>query len=149
MAKLIPFNTNQNSLFNTGFDEFYNMLDDFFSDGKPYHRSFARDTFKLDVKDNETEFNVLADLPGVKKEEVKIAMDDGKLSISINRAEENEEKKENYLHRERLSCSMTRGIYLGENTDATAIKAKLEDGVLKLTIPKKEKVISKVNVEIE
>lgn len=148
MAKLIPFGTSPSSLFNTGFGEFYNMLDDFFTDIKPY-KSSLRDTFRLDVKENENDFSVVADLPGIKKEEISISVDEGRLSIAVNRNEESEDSKDNYLHKERRSCSMTRSIYLGENTDSGSIKAKLEEGVLTVTIPKKAKIDTRVNVEIE
>lgn len=148
IAALIPFNKNQPSFFNTGFDEFYNMLDDFFADSRPLRRSLSGDTFKLDVRDNEKDFNVIADLPGVKKDEISIALNEGRLSITVSKNEEKEDKKENYLHRERRCSSMTRNIYLGD-TDSSGIKAKLEDGVLSIIVPKKEKIDTTVNVAIE
>ena len=148
MAALIPFNKNQPSFFGTEFNEFYNMLDDFFADAQPFRRNLARDTFKVDVRDNGKDYSVVADLPGVKKDEISIAVNEGKLSITVARNEEKEDKKENYLHRERYCSSMTRSVYLGE-TDSAGIKAKLEDGVLSVTVPKKEKIDNTFKVDIE
>ncbi|HAN21330.1 MAG: heat-shock protein Hsp20 [Clostridiales bacterium GWF2_36_10] len=146
MASLIPFNRNQN-YFNTGFNEFYNMLDDFFADSRP-GRNLARDTFKVDVCDNEKEFNVICDMPGVKKDEINLAINEGHLNITVGRNEEKEEKKDNYLHRERRSSSMTRSIYLGD-IDQAGIRAKLEEGVLSINVPKKAKVDTTKRIEIE
>lgn len=144
---LIPFGTNQPDYFRTGFDDFYNMLDDFFADSRLIRRNMSN-TFRVDVTENEKEFSVLCDLPGIKKDEINVAMNEGRLTITVNRNEEKEEKDENYLHRERRCSSMSRSIYLGD-TDSKGIKAKLEDGVLNITVPKKKVVDNTIKVEIE
>lgn len=149
MAGLIPFSSTYPSFFNTGFDDFYSLLDDFFSDGKMLRRNMAKDIFRLDISENEKEYTVTADLPGVKKDEIDIALNEGRLSITVNRKEEKEDKKENFLHRERHCCSMKRSVYLGDYTDSSDIKAKLEEGVLTVTVQKKQVIDNTVKVEIE
>ncbi|MHB1314070.1 MAG: Hsp20/alpha crystallin family protein [Christensenellales bacterium] len=148
MAGLVPFNTNQNTSLSTGFDDFYNMLDDFFADNWPFRRSLTADTFKVDVQENENEYIVEAELPGVKKEEVSVAMEDGKLRILVSREEKSEEKGKNYLHKERRFSSMARHIYLVDANSA-GIKGKLEEGVLRIAVPKTEKQDRSVKVDIE
>ena len=145
MAGLVPFNKKQNTSLSTGFDDFYNMLDDFFADNWPFRRSLAADTFKVDVQENQNEYIVEAELPGVKKDEVNVAMEDGKLRIEINRTEE---KKKNYLHRERRVTSMARHIYL-EDANSDGIKGKLEEGVLRISVPKKENRDHSIKIPIE
>ena len=67
MAGLVPFNRKITNTLSNGFEDFYNMLDDFFTDNLPTRRSLDRDTFKIDVEEKEKEYQVKAELPGVKK----------------------------------------------------------------------------------
>ena len=148
MASLVPFNRNRNNLRTTGFDEFYNMLDNFFEDSYSPLRSLSRDTFKLDVQENDEEFTVEAELPGVQKDEVSIEMNDEKLSIAIERKEEVNEEKKNYIHRERRYASMQRCIYL-KNAKADAIKARMDNGILSISIPKETEKPSARKIDID
>lgn len=147
MAGLVPFRKNT-GLMEGRFPNIYDMMDDFFSDSWPPRKVLSQDTFKLDVQDSEKEYIIEAELPGTKKEEVNIEMNDGRLTIFVKREENVEEEKKNYVHRERRYCSMSRGIYLVD-AETEGIKAKLEDGVLNITVPKqdKNKNTSKVIVE--
>jgi HSP20 family protein len=143
MASLVPFNRNRNNLRTTGFDDFYNMLDNFFEDSYSPLRSLSRDTFKLDVQENDKEYTIEAELPGVKKDEIAIEMNDERLSIAIERKEEVNEEKKNYIHRERRYASMQRCIYL-KDSKADKISAKLDNGILFISVPKeKEKPTTK------
>jgi HSP20 family protein len=139
MTRLIPFNRKNGSITRTGagFEDFYNMLDDFFSDGWMSERNLLRDTFKIDVGETEKEYLVEAELPGVKKEEVELSVDDDYLSISVNREENVKQNDKNYIHRERRASSMVRRVRLA-NAKLDEIKAKMEEGVLTVTIPKQE-----------
>jgi HSP20 family protein len=148
MRGLIPFSSNQPDLFNTTFDDFYNMLDDFFADGRMLRRNLQKSTFRVDVKDNGKDFAVACDLPGVKRDEINVSVNEGTLSVTVNRNEEKEDKNENYVHRERRCSSMSRSIYLGD-IDSSGISAKLEDGVLSITVPKKATVDNTVNIQIQ
>lgn len=148
MAGLVPFNRRRADIMSTGFDNFQNMLDDFFTDGWPFKRSLLADTFKVDVQDNKTEYLIEAELPGVKKEEIGISLNEGRLNISVNKDETVEEKDKNYVHRERRYTSMSRNIVLGD-ADAANIKAKLDNGILSITVPKKTKTDNSVVIDIE
>jgi HSP20 family protein len=148
MAGLIPFNKKRADLMNTGIYDFQNMLDDFFADGWPFRRSLAGDTFKLDVQDNKAEYVIEAELPGIQKSDVNIALNEGRLSISVNKDETIEEKDKNYIHRERRFSSMSRSVMLADS-DSAGIKAKLDNGVLSITVPKKVKPDHSVVIDIE
>jgi HSP20 family protein len=151
MTGLIPFNRKDNSLARTdaGFESFYNMLDDFFSDGwvKP-GRNLLRDTFKIDVTEADNAYHIEAELPGVGKEEIDLNVDDDTLCISVNREEESNADGKNYIHRERRASSMSRRIRLA-NAELNEIKAKLENGVLTVTIPKQDKAAHARKIDIE
>ena len=147
MAGLVPFN-NRLSLNQAGFEDFYNVLDDFFNDSLTPRRSLRSDTFKLDVHEKEKEYCIEAELPGIKKEEIGIELNDGKLTISVKREENMEEQNKNYLHKERRFTSMQRSIFLAD-VNADGIKAKLEEGVLSLSIPKQEKIDTTKRISIE
>ncbi len=147
MASLVPFRRSSN-LLNTGFSGLNDMMDDFFSDSWPPGRVLSKDTFKLDVQDNEKEYVIEAELPGTKKEEVNVEMNDGRLTIFVKREEKTEEEGKNYVHKERRYCSMSRGIYLVD-AEAEGIKAKLDEGILTITVPKQDKNKNSSKVVIE
>jgi len=151
MRSLVPFNRKETDLLGTNFDDFGNMLDDFFAGDRlawPTRRSLAADTFKVDIQEKDKEYLVEAELPGVKKEEVKVDVEEGRLKISIHKEEKKEEKDENYIHRERRTTSMHRSMYL-DGAQSEGIKAKLEEGVLQIIIPKAEKSAKAVSVKID
>ena len=147
MAGLVPFNKRKRALL-SGNDNLSNMLDDFFSEGFPSLRTLEGDTFKVDVKDLGETYEVTAEMPGVKKEELDIHLDDGRLKIKVHQEEESEEESKNYIHKERKVCSMERNIYL-QDAHTDDIKAKLEEGILHITVPKKEKIETTKRIEIE
>uniref|UniRef100_A0A0G4FBB6 SHSP domain-containing protein n=1 Tax=Chromera velia CCMP2878 TaxID=1169474 RepID=A0A0G4FBB6_9ALVE len=93
---------------------------------------------RWDVRDYEDRLTVHADLPGVKKEDVKIEVRDGMLRLSGQREEASEEKGENeqWFVRERTSGKFTRALRLPETANQEDIKAKFTDGVLEVTVPK-------------
>ncbi|MBQ6496960.1 MAG: Hsp20/alpha crystallin family protein [Firmicutes bacterium] len=127
------------SIYNNGlFDEFF---DGFFAEPSrraPEKRRF--DLMKTDIKELENAFELHIDMPGVSKEDVKAQIVDGYLVVSAITNTEKEEKDEQgkYIRRERYSGSMSRKYYVGDLIDQNDIKAKFEDGILKLTIPKEE-----------
>jgi HSP20 family protein len=137
MAGLVPFNRKNAGAMNTGFDDFQNMLEDFFTDSWPMHRSLAADTFKIDVEDRGNEYVIDAELPGIDRQDVSIRMEDKRLTVAVKKVEETEDKKRNYIHKERRYCSMSRSIFLADAI-SEGIKAKLNDGVLTVKVPKKE-----------
>ena len=149
MAGLVPFNRkNKEISTNTGFEDFYNVLDDFFSNDWPFRRSLTHDTFKVDVEDNGNEYLVEAEMPGIDKKDINVELNDGKLTISITTDERNESKKKNFIHRERRYSSMSRSIYL-EDAKSDGITAKLENGLLKVVVPKEEKPNNSITIDVE
>lgn len=149
MAGLVPFNRkNKEISTNTGIGDFYNLLDDFFSNDWPLRRTLTYDTFKVDVEDNGKEYLIEAEMPGVDKKDINVELNDGKLTISITRDESSETKKKNFIHKERRYNSMSRSIYL-EDSKPDAIKAKLENGVLKIIVPKVEKPNNSITINVE
>lgn len=139
MPSLIPFNRRNPLRRTDGFEDFYNLLDDFFTSPLATSRSLMNDSFKLDIKDKDDKYIVEADLPGINKEEIELILNEGRLTISIEREEKEEKEEKDYVHRERRYSSMCRSVYLGDIKDED-VNAKLEDGVLSIEIPKgKEK----------
>ena len=150
MSGLIPFNRKNNlSNAGSGFEDFYNMLDDFFS-GPPLvqGRNLLRDTFKIDIQEKEQEYLIEAEIPGVAKEEIDLSIEGDNLLIKVDRKEEVEDSGKNYIHRERRMSSMSRSIRLA-GADLDEIKAKIEDGILQITVPKDQKVLSGRKIAIE
>ncbi len=148
MAGLVPFNRRDRSLVHTGFGDFYNMLDDFFGDSWMQGRTLLRDTFKIDVRDSDKEYIIEAELPGIKKEEIALDVVGGDLCISVKREEETGEEKENYIHKERRVTSMSRRVRMA-NSRPDQAKARLEEGVLSITVPKLEAACDSCRIEIE
>ncbi len=102
----------------------------------------ARNEMKTDVKENENNYEIYIDLPGFKKEEVKITLENGYLTVSAEKGlEEKDENKDTgkYIRQERWYGSMSRSFYVGEEITQEEVKAGFESGVLKITLPKKEK----------
>lgn len=148
MAGLVPFNRNKLMLRPSGFEEFYNMLDDFFNDARISPRSLAADTFKIDVQDTENEYIIDAELPGASKDEVSVEFNEGRLTISLNREESVDEEKKNYIHKERRFRTMQRSVYLAD-VQPDGIKARLEDGVLHINVPKLIKKDDSLKIDVQ
>ena len=115
------------------------LFDDFF--GYPF-RGYEMNSslMSTDIKDTDGGYEVTMNLPGVKKEDVKAELKDGYLTISASSNSSKDEKDDNghYIRRERYSGSCSRSFYVGDQVTEADIKAKFEDGTLKLLIPKIE-----------
>src|SRR5690554_6723967 len=116
-----------------------NIFDDIFDD---FPVVSVKNDMKIDLIENDNEYVIEAELAGMKKENIKLDVEDNKLVISANVEENKEEEKQNYIHRERRYSSLSRMIYL-PNIDEESIKAKYTDGILSVTIPKKQVVENK------
>lgn len=134
--------------FNQGEKGFSNMLEDFFSGNRLSYKDFLQDTFKIDVEETPTEYQITADLPGIKKEEITLDINEERLTIAVRREEKSEEQKKEYIHRERKSSSMSRSIYL-DGADSDKVTAKLAEGLLSITIGKDEKAHNAKTITIE
>ena len=114
------------------------LFDDMFD--PRYYGYQTNDLMRTDVKETESGYDVSIDMPGVKKEDVKAELADGYLTISASVNQDNDEKdaEGRYIRRERYSGSLRRSFYVGEDVTQEDIKARFEDGTLKLSVPKKE-----------
>ncbi|MGI6161682.1 MAG: Hsp20/alpha crystallin family protein [Christensenellales bacterium] len=148
MSGLVPSNRNR-GLARHGFNDLYGMFDDFFRDMTPFNNRLLRQsTFRLDVQDNDNEYKVEAELPGADKKDISVDMTDGRLTISVVHDEEKETKDKNYIHRERVSGSMRRSVYLHDAKDE-GIKARFKNGILEVVVPKEADAKKNRPIEIE
>ena len=99
----------------------------------------AQNLMKTDVHENETDYEMDMDLPGFKKDQIKINLENGYLTIEASKEHDSEKKKHGkVIRQERYEGSMQRSFYVGDGVKVEDVKARFEDGVLKLCIPKKE-----------
>ncbi len=120
-----------------------NLLDDFFTDpfgsfGSPVSADQGS-LMKTDVKDLENGYELTVNLPGAKKEDIKAELKDGYLTIkaTTEKKEDEKDKEGHYIRRERYYGAASRSFYVGNHVKEEDIKAKYENGVLTLDIPKK------------
>ena len=137
------------------------VFDDFDRDffrgfGRPEHVLYGKNVgrmMKTDVKETDEGYELDVELPGFKKEEIKLELNSGYLTISTEKSlEKNDsERKGKILRQERYMGTMQRSFYVGDSITEEDIKAKYENGVLSLTLPKKEakKVPEKKTILIE
>lgn len=125
---------------NFGETFFDNFFDESF--GKAYRTGnmMSMGVMNTDIQENEQGYLLTIDMPGVKKEDVKAELKEGYLNVQAVSGSDNEEKDSEgrYICRERHFGSYSRSFYVGEDVTQEDIKAKFEDGTLKLLVPKKE-----------
>ena len=107
---------------------------------RPLYGKHAQNMMKTDVRETDNSYELDIDLPGFKKDEITIQLDNGYLSISASKGlDKDEEKKDGkYIRRERYAGAMNRTFYVGDNLTQQDIQAKFEDGILKISVPKKD-----------
>jgi len=123
-----------------------NLFDDFFDEFARPARNVVRyntpttNIMRTDIKESDAGFELDIDLPGYKKEDVKAELKDGYLTISAETRKDNDEKEENgkYIRRERYYGTCSRSFYVGTEVTQEEIRAKFEDGILKVAVPKKQ-----------
>ena len=129
-----------------------NLFDDFFGDfpfyyddramkdaEKKLYGHKANHVMKTDIKEMNNGYELVVDLPGFKKDEVHAALENGYLTISAEKGldKDEEDKKGNYIRRERYAGSTSRSFYVGNGVKNEDVHAKFENGVLRLSVPKK------------
>ena len=123
------------------------LFDDFDRDffrgfGRPERMLYGKNAprmMRTDVRETEDGYELAVDLPGFRKEEIRLDLNNGYLTISTEKNLENKEEKQGKLLRqERYAGTMQRSFYVGENLTEDDVKAKYEDGVLTVCLPKKE-----------
>ena len=123
------------------------LFDDFFGDPfemmvpqsrNPLYGKHAKNLMKTDVRELDGSYELDVDLPGFKKDEVTVDLQDGYLTISAAKALDKDEsdQKGKFLRQERYSGSMSRSFYVGDDVESADISAKYEDGILKISVPK-------------
>ena len=126
------------------FDNFFD--NNFFSGRNPLYGKHEKDIMKTDVREKDGNYEVFVDLPGFKKEDVTLNLENGYLTITAEKGlEKDEDEKGSYVRKERWSGSCSRRFYLGDGVRAEDIKAKMEDGILTLTFPKEVKKLPEKN----
>ena len=124
------------------FDDFMNDFPfekHFFGERNPLYGKHAKNIMKTDVKETDNSYELDIDLPGFKKEDINVQLDNGYLTIAASKSleKEDEHEKSHYIRQERYSGSMSRSFYVGNDVKQEEIHAKYEDGILKLAVPKK------------
>lgn len=116
------------------------MMDDWFDDMDRMFFGRVPKAMKTDIKENDTNYEMDIEMPGLKKEDIELTLKDGCLTIATEQNGSNEEKDENgkMIRQERYSGRMSRSFYVGEDIKEDDITAKYDNGVLKICIPKKE-----------
>ena len=117
-----------------------NLLDNWFDDDWNSWDYSNTSLMNADIKENDNDYELTMNLPGVKKEDVTAELKDGYLTIHATSNQNKDEKDEDgkYIRRERYSGSCNRSFYVGDAVTEEDIKANFENGTLKMTIPKKE-----------
>ena len=127
-----------------------NLFDDFFNDDfamfpamtgrNPLYGKHAKNLMKTDVRETENTYELDIDLPGFKKDEVRIDLKNGYLSINAAKGldKDEQDKKGKYIRQERYAGACSRSFYVGD-VKPEEVSAKYEDGILKLTMPKQVK----------
>lgn len=145
MFELVPFR--KDDLIKRG-DLFDQMIDSFFNDDFMIPSVFNNNPFRADMKENEHEYIIEADLPGIKKEAINIEYKNNYLTVSAKKENSAEEKNENYIRKERKSGEFKRSFYF-DSIEESKIDATFKDGVLKIILPKNQKEINnkrKINI---
>ena len=106
-----------------------NLLDDFMD--------LTRSGFKTDIKENDENFIIEAELPGLEKDDITLEIEDDRMTISVQEENEIEEETEDYIRKERRTGNYQRSFRIN-NVNEDAIEAEYNNGILKVTLPKEE-----------
>ena len=121
------------------FDDWFDK--DFFPGRNPLYGKNEKNLMKTDVREQGDSY----DLPGFKKEDVAIELENGYLTITASKGLDKDEDQTGYIRRERWSGKCSRTFYVGESVRGEDIKAKMEDGILTMTVPKEQRQLPHKN----
>ncbi len=134
-------------------DDWFDFDRDFWGRKNPLYGKNAKNIMKTDIREHDTGYELDVDLPGFKKDEINIELENGYLTISVAKGldKDEQDKKGKYIRKERYAGAMQRSFYVGDAVTEEDVKAKFEDGILKLSIPKKDakEVETKKTIAIE
>ena len=153
MSMMVPMRRNRNflsDLMTDPFDAFFNAA----SAPMQAMQKMSPTLMRTDIKETDGGYELTIDLPGFKKDDVQAELKDGYLTINAQTQGESEDKDEQgtYVRKERFSGKCSRTFYVGDDVEEDDIKAKFEDGVLKIAVPKKQeqpKLEEKKTIAIE
>ena len=135
------------------FDDFFRFPDFGRDVEKKLYGKHAAQVMKTDVHEHDDHYEIVIDLPGFKKDEIEVQLDNGYLNISAAKGLDKDEsdKKGKYIRKERYAGAMSRSFYVGDHITEDDIHAKFENGILQLDVPKKEAkaVETKKRISIE
>ena len=116
----------------------FDLFDEMFND--PFFTRGENKLMKTDIKEKGDKYLLEVDLPGYEKEDIKIEIDDGYLTVhaSMNKNVEESDKDSKYVHKERYVGECSRSFYVGEEINEEDIKASFKNGTLKIELPKKD-----------
>ncbi|GAB5409921.1 MAG: Hsp20/alpha crystallin family protein [Balneolaceae bacterium] len=136
---LIKYSRPNTELFSRNFND---IVDEFFNNPTSNYR---KDSFmpSVDVSETETQFELSVELPGLKKEDINVDLEKGRLTISGERKSSKEKEGKNFHRVERQYGKFSRAFYLPETIDEESIVAKYEDGILNITINKSDEKVKK------
>ena len=125
------------------FDDFMDFPfdDDFWGRKNPLYGKNAKRMMKTDIRETDGSYELDVDLPGFKKDEVKVSLENGYLTIEAAKGLDQDEQEKDtgrYIRRERYAGACERSFYVGDNVTQEDIKAEFKHGILKLFVPKKE-----------
>ena len=128
------------NLFDEMFDDAFGLMP-VFGGRSPLYGKHARNLMKTDVREVGDNYEMDVDLPGFKKDEVKLELKDGYLTISAAKGldKDEQDKQGRYIRQERYTGQCSRSFYVGEGLKAEDVHAKFEDGILRLTLPREAK----------
>ena len=115
--------------------------DEFWGKKNPLYGKHAQNMMKTDIRETDGSYELDIDLPGFKKDEIKVQLKDGYLTVSAAKGldeEEDDKKTGRYIRRERYAGACERSFYVGEDVTQEDIKGEYKHGILKLFVPKKE-----------
>ncbi len=133
--------------FSKGRRDIENLFDKFFQDDFGFF-PITTSGIKVDIVENDKEYIVNAEIPGVNKEQININYQQNYLTLSVENEDEIKEEKANYIRKERRSGKMSRSFYI-ENIQEDSIKAKYENGLLQIILPKDGNAKPKKRISIE
>ncbi|HIW51089.1 MAG TPA: Hsp20/alpha crystallin family protein [Candidatus Blautia intestinavium] len=119
---------------------------------KKLYGRHGKNVMKTDIQETDKNYILEMDLPGFSKDEVKVSLENGFLTISAAKGlnkDEKEKKNGRYIRRERYAGACQRSFYVGENISQDDISAEFKHGILKLSIPKKEPAEEKTYITID
>ncbi|WP_373522188.1 Hsp20/alpha crystallin family protein [Aquiflexum sp.] len=126
---------------------FSNMLDRFFNDS--IGQNVKQFTPAVDIAEDDKHYEIQVSVPGMKKSDFNLEVNDGRLTISGERKMEEKKEGKNYHSLETHYGSFSRSFYLPDNVKEDGIVAAYEDGLLKVNLPKEEKKVNKSKIEVK